>query len=203
LGRHSALERLGPRSEVQPRKEGDASQCVQTAGNYEILEESSAMEITAGIPADFADVPYLAADWGTMAPASEHIQGPLAPVDVLETVEQLAPNADEDVHADSIIPAVNRPLLILEERGLRAAVVPGTVPAQGTPHPVDKPLSVEPQDVTNFSGGGTPAHLQEHSDSRFKVKPPCFKVYSRRKEFQAAVAQMTDVERTEKLQEFM
>jgi hypothetical protein len=66
-----------------------------------------------------------------------------------------------------------------------------------------KPLSVEPQDVTNFSGGGTPTHLQDHSDSRFKVKPPCFKVYSRRKEFQAAAAQMTDVERTEKLQEFM
>lgn len=203
LGRRSALERLGPRSEVQPRKEGDASQCVQTAGNYEILVESSAVEITAGVPADLAAVPNLAAVWGTMAPASEHIQGPLAPVDVLETVEQLVPNADDDVHAVSIIPAVNRPLLTLEESGLRAAVVPDTVPAQGTPHPVDKPLSVEPQDVTNFSGGGTPIHLQDHSDSRFKVKPPCFKVYLRRKEVQAAVAQMTDVERAEKLQEFM
>jgi hypothetical protein len=142
LGRRSALERLGPRSEVQPRKEGDASQGVQTAGNYEILEESSAVEITAGIPAEFVAVPNLAADWGTMAPASEHIQGPLAPVDELETAEQLVPNADVDVHADSIIPAVNRPLLILEERGLGAVVVPDTVPAQGTPHPVDEPLSV-------------------------------------------------------------
>jgi hypothetical protein len=44
---------------------------------------------------------------------------------------------------------------------------------------------------------GTPTHLQDHSDSRFKVKPPCFKVYSRRKEFQAAAAQMTDIERTD------
>jgi hypothetical protein len=203
LGRRSALECLGPRSEVQPRKGGDASQCVQTAGNYEILEESSVVEITAGIPADLAAVPNLAVVWGTMAPAFEHIQGPLAPVDVLETVEQLVPNVDDDVHAVSIIPAVNRPLLTLEESGPCAAVVPDTVPAQGTPHPVDTPLSVEPQDVTNFSGGGTPIHFQDHSDSRFKVKPPCFKIYSRRKEVQAAVAQMTDVERVEKLQEFM
>jgi hypothetical protein len=131
-----------------------------------------------------------------------HVQGPLAPVDELETVEQLVPNID-DVHADSSVPAVNLSLLILEERGLGAAVVPDTVPAQGTSHPVDRPLFVEPQDVTHFSGGGLPSHLQDHSDSRFKVKPPCFKVYSRRKKLQAAAAQMTDVERTERLQDFM
>jgi hypothetical protein len=212
-GRRSALERLGPRSEVQPREEGKASQCDQTAGNYEILEESSAVEITVGISAELAAVPELAADrallvldssppqactsqplavshaldvvvprtsskalllpldvavmsttamWGTMAPAPEHVHGPLAPVDGLETVEQLVPNID-DAHADSSIPAVNLPLLLLEERGLGAAVVPDTVPAQGTPHPVDRPMFVEPQDVTIFSRGGLPSHLQDHT----------------------------------------
>jgi hypothetical protein len=208
-GRRSALEHLGPRSEVQPREEGDASQCDQTTGNYEILEESSAVEITGGISTELAVVPNLAADrarlvldsspphvctsqplavshaldvvvprtpsealllppdvavmsttarWGTMAPAPEHVQGPLAPVDELETVEQLVSSID-DAHADSSIPVVNLPLLPLEERGLGAAVVPDIVPVQGTPHPVDRPMFVEPQDVTIFSGGGLPSHL--------------------------------------------
>jgi hypothetical protein len=98
---------------------------------------------------------------------------------------------------------MNLPLLLLEERGLGAAVVPDTVPAQGAPHPIDRPMFVEPQDVTIFSRGRLPSHLQDHTDSRFKVKPPCFKVYSRRKELQTATAQMTYVERTERLQDFM
>jgi hypothetical protein len=94
--RRSALERLGPRSKVQPREEGDASQCDQTAGNYEILEESSTVEITIGISAEFAVVPNLAADRARLVLVSSPPQActsqPLAASHALDVVVPQTPS---------------------------------------------------------------------------------------------------------------
>jgi hypothetical protein len=95
-GRRSALERLGPRFEVQPREEGRASQCDQTTGNYEILEESSAMEITVGISAELAAVPNLAVDRACLvldsSPPQACTSQPLAVSHALDVVVPWTPS---------------------------------------------------------------------------------------------------------------
>jgi hypothetical protein len=94
---------------------------------------------------------------------------PWPPFDELGTVEQLVPSID-DTHAVSSIPSVNLPLILLEEGRLGAAVVPDIVPNQGIPHPVERPMFVEPQDVTINSRGGLPSHRQVYFRRRRHTK---------------------------------